>query len=167
MNDINESEFRKLMGSLVSDKGTERKKARRALVANGKKSLPYLKEYVHHPKHVYRWEAVKTMEEIADPESIPIFLEALEDDESDIRWIAAKSLIKLGRLSLKPLLHAIVEKPDSILVLSGAHHVLHDLKMNDNLPSGFPVDELLSVLKGAATKAEVKLTAYELIKKFD
>jgi len=111
-NNINESEFKHLLESLLSDRGTERKKARKALVASGKKALHYLKELVHHPKHFYRWEALKTMEEIADPESIPVFIEALEDDESDIRWIAAQGLIKLGGLSLIPLLKAIVEKPD-------------------------------------------------------
>jgi HEAT repeat protein len=165
-NNINEAEFKKLLEALLSEKGTERKKARKALVANGKKSLPYLKEFIHHPKHFYRWEAMKTMEEIADPESIPIFIEALEDDESDIRWIAAQGLIKIGKLSLQPLLKAIVEKPDSIFVLSSAHHVLHDLKINEHLPSGFPVDKLLSVLKGSATKAEIELTAYEIMKQF-
>jgi len=44
---------------------------------------------------------------------------------------------------------------------------VHDLKMNDHLPSGFPADKLLSVLKGSAGKAEVEMTAYELMKQFD
>ncbi len=42
--------------------------------------------------------------------AIPLFIRALEDEQSGVRWIAAKRLIKLGKLSVEPLLKAKIEK---------------------------------------------------------
>jgi len=106
------------------------KKAREELVAKGKNIVDFLMELLNNPKHIYRWEALKTMEEIGDPISIPMFIKALEDDESDVRWIAAEGLIKLGMKSIKPLLKTLIEKSGSIFVLAGIHHVFYDLKKN-------------------------------------
>lgn len=156
-------EIQKLLKTLVSDDGMERKKAREKLVEKGENVIDYLIELLYHPKHIYRWEALKTMEEIGDPLSIPMFIEALEDDESDIRWIAAEGLIKLGLQSVTPLLKIVIEKLDSIFILSGAHHVLYDLKKNNKLPEDFPVDKLLPVLKHPESKHRIKLIAFELM----
>ncbi|NOY07094.1 MAG: HEAT repeat domain-containing protein [Chlorobi bacterium] len=156
--------IKQLLETLGGDDGMERKKARRELVAMGIDVIDYLMELVHHPKHIYRWEALKTMEEIGEPVSIPLFIEALEDDESDIRWIAAEGLIKLGDRSIKPLLRALIEKSGSIFILAGAHHVFYDLKKAGKLPKDFPVDKLLFELKSPEWKGSVKPLADELLK---
>lgn len=158
-----DSEMRELIISLGSDNGLEREKARKSMVKLGRDSIDYLMELLSHPKHIYRWEAVKTLEEIGDPVSIPLFLRALEDDKSDVRWIAAKGLIKLGKLSIKPLLKILEQKSDSVFVLEGAHHVFFDLRENKVLPKGFPVDKLLSRLKNPGWKESVKPLAYEIL----
>lgn len=80
-------------------------------------------ELLSLPKHIYRWEAIKTKEEIADPVSIPFFIQALEDDKSDVRWIAAKGLIKLDKHSIKPLLIILEHRSDLVFILESAHHV--------------------------------------------
>ena len=160
---IEDQEIQHLLNALVSDDGMERKQAREDLVARGENVIDYLMELVHHPKHIYRWEALKTMEEIGSPLSIPMFLEALEDDESDIRWIAAEGLIKLGIQSVIPLLKVVIDKLDSIFILSGAHHVLYHLKKHHRLPEDFPVDRLLPVLKHPESKHRIKVIAFELI----
>ena len=152
-----------LLKSLVSDFGMERKKARAELVRMGRGVLDYLTEYADHPKHIFRWEALKVMEEIADPTSIPFFIDALEDEESDIRWIAAEGLINIGRESIVPLLETIIKKTDSIFVLEGTHHVFHDLKKTEILPKDFPVDKLLSTLKRTDSDEAIKLSAYQIL----
>ncbi|MCW8816397.1 MAG: HEAT repeat domain-containing protein, partial [Ignavibacteriaceae bacterium] len=127
-----------------------------------------LMELLSHHKHIYRWEAVKTLEEISDPLSIPLFIQAMEDEKSDVRWLAAKGLIKLGKLSIKPLLKTLEKKSDSVFVLEGAHHVFYDLKENKMLPKDFPIDKLLSALKNPEWVESVKPVAYEILnnKKF-
>ncbi len=152
-------EVQQLLKTLGSKNGMERKKARKKLVEMGNDVLNPLAgmfnhpEYIfgmeklHHPDHIYRWEALKTTVEIGDPISISFFIQALDDDESDIRWMATEGLIKLGMQSVKPLLEKLLENSDSIFVLAGIHHVFSDLRKNKKLPKGFPIKKLLSGLK--------------------
>ncbi|HED08054.1 MAG TPA: HEAT repeat domain-containing protein [Ignavibacteria bacterium] len=160
-------EVKKLIECLCCDDGMERKKAREELVAKGKNIVDFLMELLNNPKHIYRWEALKTMEEIGDPISIPMFIKALEDDESDVRWIAAEGLIKLGMKSIKPLLKTLIEKSGSIFVLAGIHHVFYDLKKIEELPAGFPIDKLLSALKDPECSENIRPMAYELLNNFE
>ncbi len=162
-NKIKDSELHELIVKLGSKNGMEREKARKSLVVIGRDSIDYLMELLAHPKHIYRWEAIKTMEEIADPLSIPSFIQALEDDKSDVRWIAAKGLINLGALAIEPLLKILEQKSDSVFILEGAHHIFYDLKENKSLPKGFPIDKLLSTLKNPEWVESVKPLAYELL----
>jgi len=167
MKDSEDSEIQQLLKTLGSKNGMERKKAREGLVAKGDNIIGFLIELVNHPKHIYRWEALKTMKEFEDPITIPLFIQALEDDESDVRWIAAEGLIKLGILSIEPLLKTLIEKSDSIFVLAGSHHVFYDLKKIKKLPADFPIDKLLSALRNSGWMESVKLTAYELLNKLE
>jgi len=73
-NNAEDSEIHKLIESLGSENGMDRQKAREALVAKGKNTIDFLMEMLTHPKHIYRWEAVKTLEEIGDPLSISLFI---------------------------------------------------------------------------------------------
>jgi HEAT repeat protein len=161
--DPKDSNMHKLIIKLGSDDGMERQKARKALVAMGRDSIDYSMELLSHPKHIYRWEAVKLMEEIGDPLTIPLFIQAMEDEKSDVRWIAAKGLIKLGKLSIKPLLKILEQKADSVFILEGAHHVFFDLKEKGKLPDNFPIDKLLSALKNPEWVESVKPLAYEIL----
>ncbi|NOX87383.1 MAG: HEAT repeat domain-containing protein [Calditrichaeota bacterium] len=163
MGNHGDSEIRQLLETLGSKNGMERRKAREELAAMGKEAIDSLKELLDHPKRIYRWEALKTMVEIGDPVSIPLFIQALEDDEGDVRWIAAEGLIKMGSQSIIPLLKTLVERSDYIFVLVGAHHVFYNLKKAKELPADFPIDKLLSALKSSGWKGSVKPLAYELL----
>jgi HEAT repeat protein len=44
---------------------------------------------------------------VADKRSIPALINLLDDNEYDIRWIAAESLIRIGRSSIIPLLQEL------------------------------------------------------------
>jgi hypothetical protein len=56
---------------------------------------------------IFRQEISKIVRIIADRRSIPALINLLEDKESDIRWIASESLIKIGRKSIIPLIRSI------------------------------------------------------------
>ena len=161
---IEDSELQQLLETLGSDDGMKRKKAREALVLKGKETIDFLIELLSHPKHIYRWEAVKTLKEIGDPDTIPVLILTLEDDKSDVRWIAAEGLIKLGMKSVKPLLNVLIEKSDSVFVLEGAHHIFFDLRQKGILPTEFPVAKLLSALKNPEWIDGVKPLAYNILK---
>lgn len=157
------SEISDLIIKLGSDNGFEREKARKALVKMGRDAIDFLMEILSHSEHIYRWEAVKTLEEIGDPVSIPLFIQALEDEKSDVRWLAAKGLIKLGSHSIKPLLKILEQRSDSVFILEGAHHVFYDLKENNELPKDFPIDKLLSALKYPEWVESVKPLVYKIL----
>jgi len=160
------AEIQELINQLGSKKGMQRKSARKQLVEHGEKAMRALLE--HHYKnteHVFHWEVLKTMQQIGHLSSIEVFIEALEDDRSDIRWIAAEGLIKLGPHAVKPTLDALIENSDSIFVCAGAHHIFHDLKKKKHLPKDFPVDSLLSALKSPGWSGNVKSLAHELLGK--
>jgi|ERR1017187_2202052 HEAT repeat protein len=158
-----DSQIYQLMIKLVSDNGLEREKAREAIVAKGIDMVDFLMELLIHPKHIYRWEAVKTLKEIGDPIAIPLFIRALEDNRNDVRWIASEGLIKLGKISVKPLLKVLIKRSDSVFILAGAHHIFYDLNENDMLPKEFPVDKLLSALKNPTWGESIKLICIELL----
>ncbi len=160
---IEDREIRRLLKTLGSKNGMERKKAREKLVAMGNTVSGYLLELYNNPKHINRWEALKTAEEIGYTGSIPLFIKALEDDEGDLRWIAAEGLIKLGSQSIQPLLQTLIDKSDSIFVLAGIHHVFYNLKKEKKLPPDFPIEKLLPALKNSKWLKSIKPIAYELL----
>jgi len=88
------------------------------------------------------------LEDIRDPcIATLLFIQAMGDDKSYIRWISAYGLTKPGKYSIKPVFKSLETKSNSVFVLGGAYHVFSDLKGNKILLKEFPVDKLLSALK--------------------
>lgn len=120
-----------LIGALSSFNDLSRVEARKALVGLGGQAIPFLAEALNDRNPVRRWEAAKALGEIGDPNAAPILVRALEDERFEVRWLAAKGLIAMKVKGLKPLFKALMEKPDSSLLLQGAHHILHNLADGD------------------------------------
>ena len=162
---IEDEELQKLLEDLGDKNDVKRKNARKALVKKGEESIDFLIELLSHPKHIYRWEAVKALEEMADPDTVSILIQTMEDDKSDVRWIAAKALINIGMPAVKPLLRTLIEKSDSVFILEGAHHVFYDMREKEILPTDFPAAKFLSALKNPEWVDSVKPLAYEILDK--
>ena len=159
------NEVRQLIKNLDSKNGRERLKSRQQLVSKGKSVLEPLIEQLDNPSYRVQWEAMKTLEEIGDPGTIPVFIQALEDDESEIRWLAAEGLIGTGFNCVVPLLKTLLEKSESnsIFTYAGAHHIFYDLRKKNALPEGFPVDKLLSVLKNPGWTENLNLVVFKIL----
>jgi HEAT repeat protein len=105
--------------------------ARNNFIKEGVKILPVMHKLMKSDYKRTRKQAMKIVERIAHKSSIPIAITMLDDEESEIRWIAAKALIGIGRGSVKPLLEALVKNgSESYYLRLGAHHVLSEL-VND------------------------------------
>ena len=131
-----ENEIEELIKKLYSKDGIQRKMARYDLVKIGKPAIKYLSGLLNEPKdkeqkEYVRWEAIKTLSQINNPESIPILIKALEHEDFDVRWMAAEGLINIGEKSIKPLLKTLVRKSNSIYLLEGIHHVLKELQLKN------------------------------------
>lgn len=117
-----------LINDLSNKDGIKRHKARIALVEIGELSVEPLVKALNDRSQTARWESAKALGQIMDPRSVDALVKALQDRLFDVRWLAAEALIYIGQESVKPLLQAIVDYPDSELIREGAHHVLHDLR---------------------------------------
>lgn len=144
---------------LADKDGLVREKARKLLVSLGSPAIDYLSEFESHPKDIARWEAVKALADINEPIAAPILVNALEDTNSDVRWLAAEGLSELGEDGLKAVLEALLESPDSLHLRRGAHHVLANMaKKSPNSE----LRELLHILESpdAALKILVEAEPY-------
>jgi HEAT repeat protein len=114
-----------LIMALSSDNGSVRRDARQALLAVGSPAVRPLIEALKQKDDNVRREVVRALCEIGGAEVAPALIRTLEDEEFDIRWLAAEGLIELGMSGLKALLQALIDRGDSPLLLEGAHHVMH------------------------------------------
>ena len=144
-NKINEkSMIGGLVKSLFSNNGIERQRTREVLVSIGQPVLEYLDEIVSSNNLAARWEAVKAIGQIKETDGIPLLLRALNDEEFEIRWLAAEGLVEMGELVLVPLFEALIENYQSVFFRQGVHHILNEMKIQGRY--GDPSD-LLPLLK--------------------
>jgi len=164
MTEDKDQKIRKLIMTLSSDNDSIRKEARQSLVAIGSPAVPALIEALKQKDDHVRREAVKALCEIDDPELAPALIKTLEDEEFDIRWLAAEGIIGLGMNGLKPLLQALIDHGDSPLLLEGAHHVIHYMAKGGLRKYLGPVLSSLEGI-GAAVKApNAAFHALEMLK---
>jgi HEAT repeat protein len=110
--------------SLDTEDYSKKLAARESLVEMGKTIIPLIHKILSSENDSLRMEAAKIIELIADRRSIPLLINLLDDQVFDIRWIAAESLIKIGRRSICPLLKSVRDGRSSLFFNRGAHHIL-------------------------------------------
>ena len=149
-----------LIMALSSDDGFARREARQSLVAIGNPIVHPLIEALKQKNDNVRREAVKVLSEIGGPEVAPALIKTLEDEEFDIRWLAAEGIIQLGVSGLKPLLQALIDHGDSPLLLEGAHHVIHYMAKGGLRKYLGPV---LASLEGVGTAVKAPVAAFHAL----
>ena len=120
--------------------------------------MPSLVQLLSHGKRHVRWEAAKALGGIADPLSAPALVNALDDRDGDVRWLAAEDLAALDRDGLQPLLAALLERAESCRFCDGAHHVCRTLAKRRKL--GPILRPVLAALKQPEPAVAVPEAAY-------
>ena len=138
------------------------RRARRALVGMGDSAVPHLMDALKHRKGWVRWEAAKALSQMPGPVATDALVIALGDNNFDVRWLAAEGLIDRGREGLAPLMKALIEGSDSVVLRDGAHHVLFDLSHGSLREMVLPV---LQALEDVEPSVEVPLKARALLRK--
>jgi HEAT repeats len=149
-----------LVAALAHDDPVERNHVREALVAIGKPAVKYLIKLLSDPRPHVRWEVAKALGPIGDPAAAAALVNALEDEDTDVRWLAAAGLITLGCSGLEPLLAALIKRPDSIWLRDGAHHIFHDLV--GKLPFHL-AGRMLAILDQPDSELAIPEAAYEAL----
>jgi HEAT repeat protein len=145
-----------LAADLASHDDIIRVRARTALVSAGKAAVPVLTEALKSRDDLKRLEAIKALNEIGDPYAAPALVDALQDDDFSVRWVAAVGLVGLNLGAVKPLLQALITHGDSYLMREGAHHVVHGLAKGELRKYLLP---LLATLEHSALTVEVPIAA--------
>lgn len=166
-NDKPDMNLQQFIEQLSDKNGFEREYARKELVAKGEKAVPYLVELTDDPLHILRWESMKALSEMGLPSLTHFFIEKLENDESDVRWIAAEGLIKIGPSAVKPILRALMEKSDSVFLLSGSHHIIHALLGKNQLRKDLHFKKLLPLLKITSIGERLKIMIHETLNELE
>jgi HEAT repeat protein len=159
------SSLETLIATLSSKDDAARVRARHSLVAIGKASVPSLAEALKNTDDLGRWEVAKTLGEIGVPEAAPFLVKALEDEAFDVRWLAAVGLIGMNIKGLKPLLHALMEHGDSVLIREGAHHVIHDLTKGELRKYLAPVLAALENVEPGMSVPQAAFHALEMLER--
>ena len=136
--------LKRLYSLIELDNYKEHIKAKQYFVKEGENILPVMHKLLKSHSRIIRKESIKVVELIAHKSSIPIAIDMLRDRETDIRWIAAETLIRIGRDSINPLLEALVANGTSYYLRQGAHHVLAEL-VNEKDPK--ELKQLVHVLR--------------------
>ena len=145
-----------LVAALASPDRVTRQTARETLVAVGHPAVGPLIPLLDDRHDHVRWEAAKSLADIGDPDAAPALVKTLEDREAGVRWLAAEGLIRMRRAGLKSLLQALIERPDSVWLREGAHHVLHSLTKMGLAEGMMP---LLTALEGIEPTATIPSAA--------
>ena len=156
---IDSADIPALIATLAGNDGLERQRARESLVDIGKPAVAALIEVLAAPDSNYhmRWEAAKALSDLEDPEAASMLVNALEDEDFGVRWLAAEGLIALGRDGLSPLLKALVKRSNSTSLREGAHHVL---RMLDDAELHYQVAPVLAALEDVEPILEVPVAAH-------
>jgi HEAT repeat protein len=128
MDDFPSTDVQSLIQQLSSADGYTRVQAREALTCIGKPALVELIKTLSIANIQLRWEIIKVLEGISDPNTIPILVAQLKYEHAGVRWAAANALIGMGRESIPALLEALRRDFDSIWLRQSAHHILHVMK---------------------------------------
>ena len=125
--DIDNQDIDSLIETLKSEDGIARQHARNSLVKIGEPALDALIKAFEVKKDPLHWEIAKALSQIGTAKAAQVLVDALEDNEFSVRWIAAEGLINIGADGLIPLMEALKNNTDSIWLREGSHHVIHDL----------------------------------------
>jgi hypothetical protein len=146
-----------LIAALQDSDYVRRHEAREALVSCGNAAVEPLVQLLGNCHAHVRWEAVKALGHFADPKAVSALVDALDDEDWDVRWTAAKSLSEGGYEALCCLLTALACRPNSPEFLQSARHVLLTLRRGALLAFARPV---LAALKNSSPEIAIHLAAY-------
>jgi HEAT repeat protein len=125
--------------------GLRRKAARERLTEIGMSAVTQLIKALDDDEQMVRWEAARTLKDVNDPSAAPALVNALMDESFEVQWLAAEALIALQQDAIKPILKALTKNSGSQYLRQGAHHVLHALERNGQLPR--PIVDFLDALR--------------------
>ena len=107
-----------------------------------------------------RVEAVHSLASNSEPRTLESLIHALEDADSGVHWAAAHELAAMGEPALDAVLHALFQRPGSLLLRLGVLHVLRHNKNNALLQMTTQFEQ---ALRGPASDLSAIFAAYDIL----
>jgi hypothetical protein len=95
-----------------------------SLVRLGSLAVPALIQKSKSSSAHIRWNCVRALGEIHDLRALPVLVDALQDNDHAVAWMAAKGLAQFGRDSLKPTLELLMSASMTPWLAETASYVL-------------------------------------------
>ena len=166
------AEARALAAGLSDPNSRKRAEVRERMLAMGSAAIPALLAALTDASGTVRWQAAKALSQLHNPDTATDLMNAMEDDDFGVRWLAAEGLIGMGPASLEAVLQGLISCFSSLRMREGARHVLHALA--DSGLHDETIERLLHTLQSLAPQDDVawaaeqaweKLIAGNLIRK--
>lgn len=113
----------------------------------------------------YREAAIHYLTDHSSPAVIVRLVQALQDDDVGVRWVAAMALAQLGEAALPEILKALTDpvRVGDPRLREGIYHILH----NNQRAIPVPITDLLAVLKGPVAGIASLVEADRVIREYE
>lgn len=88
-------------------------------------AIPVLLDFARSKSGWMRWHSIRALGAIRDPRALPLLVNALQDEDHSVAWMAAKSLVPFGRKSIEPVLRMLTTTRMTPWVVETSSYVLH------------------------------------------
>ena len=96
-----------------------------SLVRLGSLAVPALISKSKSSSAHIRWNCARALGEIHDRRALPVLVDALQDDDHSVAWMAAKGLAQFGKESLQPVLELLMRASMTPWLAETASYVLN------------------------------------------
>jgi HEAT repeat protein len=133
-----------------------------ALVNLGHVAVPALLETSKSASPWMRWHSIRALGEIRDSQAFPALVQALQDGDHSVAWMAAKGLVPFGKRCIEPVLHLLTMAEMTPWLRETSSYVL--TRQSQNHPDLKPaLDPLLQQMHQAAYRAGTGYTALKAL----
>jgi hypothetical protein len=133
-----------------------------ALVQIGHAAVPALIEKCATGSSWVRWQCIRALGEICDGRALPVLVQALLDSDHSVAWMAAKELVRFGKLCLEPVLRLLMAADRSPWLIETSSYILHDLSARDSRLKPY-LEPVLQDMRGPAPLVAIPLAAQKAL----
>ena len=153
-----------LVRALAGDQPLPAREARNALIALGVLACPALVEATRRADPNVRLGAFKVLARSATPDCAPALIEALQDPDGGVRYLAAQGLVAAGPRGIPGLLAALMRQSDSAWLHDGARHVFQALRQHPDYPAEV-LAPVIKSLNGSSSDVSLMTAASDALKR--
>ncbi len=134
-----------------------------SLVRLGSLAVPALIQKSKSSSAHIRWNCIRALGEIHDRRALPVLVEALQDNDHSVAWMAAKSLPQFGKASLKPVLELLIRAAMTPWLAETASYVLNSYARRDTEAKPI-LEPLMQRMRGTGFRVGTAVAAQRTLK---